>query len=75
MKKIYYALIVSLCGNLIGLMIVLGACNYREPNEYPRALDYFYDHVHEVCIWQMGNDGAAVLPADQVKNPELPMER
>lgn len=76
MKKIYYALMVSLCGNLIGVSLILGSCDYREPNELPSSLEYFYDSVHEVSIWKYGQGEAkAVLPADQVKNPELPMER
>jgi len=59
---------------LLAILVVSVGC-ISEPETH--SLVYYYDEVHGVCIWR-GNVGGYgqtmfVLPADQVKNPELPL--
>lgn len=79
MKRAIYLilLLILLSAMLVGCWTPEGTTMMKEAT-VKWSIIYYYDEVHEVCIWKVGSafsDDIFILPASQVKNPELPIER
>ena len=59
------------------LVVGLAAVGCAYPPLTEDRIHYFYDEAHNVSIWTIGTGSGvsiAVLPGNQVKNPQRPAE-